>query len=127
MTRETPIPKSKKAHLAWQCARLWSFIICHSFSVILFLLAGCAVGPNYSRPPVTTPAVFRGDNAPTNASFADLDWWQVYQDTTLQALVREGFTNNYDLRMAMSRVEQARALAMQARSQFVPSVNYSGT
>ena len=72
-----------------------------------------------------SPKTFRGDNAPTNKSFADLDWWNVYQDTTLQGLIREAFTNNYDLRIAFARVEQARALAMQARSQFVPSVNYN--
>lgn len=89
-------------------------------------LAGCAVGPNYKRPPVDSPASFRSDNSPTNASFADLAWWQVYQDDTLQALVREAFTNNYDLRAAVARVEQSRALAMQARAQFVPSVNYDG-
>jgi multidrug efflux system outer membrane protein len=57
---------------------------------------------------------------------AELSWWQVYQDATLQALVREAFTNNYDLRITLARVEQARAVAMQARSQFVPSVSYNG-
>jgi outer membrane protein, multidrug efflux system len=91
------------------------------------LLAGCAVGPNYKRPQVDSPAVFRDDNAATNTSFADLDWWKVYQDNNLQALIREAFTNNYDLRIAMTRVEQSRAVAMQARSQFVPNAGYSGT
>jgi multidrug efflux system outer membrane protein len=56
-----------------------------------------------------------------------LAWWQVYQDERLQALVREAFTNNYDFRIAATRVEQARAIAMQARSQFVPSATYGGT
>jgi len=93
----------------------------------LVLLAGCSVGPNYQRPVVVSPAVFRGDTTPTNSSFADLDWWQIYQDRNLQALVLEAFTNNYDLRIAVTRVEQARALAIQARSQFVPDVNYNGT
>jgi multidrug efflux system outer membrane protein len=60
-------------------------------------------------------------------SYADLTWWEVYEDATLQTLIRDALANNYDLRIAMARVEQARALAMQARSQFVPSVNYSGT
>jgi multidrug efflux system outer membrane protein len=90
------------------------------------VVAGCAVGPNYKRPPVDSPSVFRDDNAPANASFADLNWWQVYQDTNLQALVREAFTNGYDLRIAVARVEQARAVAMQARAQFVPNVDYNG-
>jgi multidrug efflux system outer membrane protein len=90
------------------------------------LLAGCAVGPDYRRPSADAPAVFRDDPAATNTSFADLKWWQVYQDDTLQTLVREAFTNNYDLRIAVTRVEQARAAAMQARAQFVPNVNYNG-
>src|SRR5690348_10389687 len=89
------------------------------------LFTGCAVGPNYKRPPVESPKTFRGDNAPTNKSFADLEWWNVYQDARLQALIREAFTNNYDMRIAFARVEQSRALAMQARSQFVPSVDYN--
>ncbi len=94
--------------------------------VIFGLLAGCAVGPNYKRPPINSPAEFRGDNQFANISFKELDWWQVYEDPTLQALTREALTNNYDLRIAMARVEQAQAVAMQARARFVPSVEYSG-
>ena len=115
---------------AWCLSGAWSLVFGSSLvfgAWCLVFLSGCAVGPNYKRPVVVSPAVFRGDGAPTNSSFADLDWWQVYQDTTLQALVREAFTNNYDLRIAVARVEQARALALQARSQFVPSVSYDGT
>src|SRR5882724_1521421 len=88
--------------------------------------SGCAVGPNYKRPKVDSPAVFRDDNAVTNSSFADLDWWQVYRDDSLQALVREALTNNFDLRIAVTQVDQAREVAMQARSQFVPNVSYNG-
>ncbi|HUD45769.1 MAG TPA: efflux transporter outer membrane subunit [Candidatus Baltobacteraceae bacterium] len=95
-------------------------------ALTLSLLAGCAMGPNYKRPPIDSPPVFRDDNAPTNTSFADLDWWQIYRDDILQGLIREALTNNYDLRIAVTRVEQARQVAAEARSQFVPSVNYSG-
>jgi multidrug efflux system outer membrane protein len=101
------------------------FLVLGFWSLVFF--SGCAVGPNYKRPSIESPGVFRGDTAPTNNSFADLDWWRVYDDPALQGLVREAFTNNYDLRIAMTRVEQARALAMQARSQFVPSVTYNAT
>ena len=90
------------------------------------LLAGCAVGPNYQRPVIDSPAGFRGGTAATNGPAAELAWWQVYKDATLQGLIGEAFTNNYDLRIATTRVEQARALAMQARAQFVPSVEYNG-
>jgi multidrug efflux system outer membrane protein len=90
-------------------------------------LAGCAVGPNYKRPVIDSPAAFRVENQATNGAYAELSWWEVYNDDTLQALIREALTNNYDLRIAVARVEQAQAIAMQARSQFVPSVGYNGT
>lgn len=101
-------------------------LVCGAGALVLVLLAGCAVGPNYHRPTVDSPSTFRDDLSPSTNSFADLAWWQVYQDDTLQALVRDAFTNNYDLRIAVARVEQAAAVAAQARSQFVPSVNYNG-
>lgn len=91
----------------------------------LCLLSGCAVGPNYKRPTVDSPTAFRTESPATNRPYAELAWWEVYKDDTLQALIREALTNNYDLRIAMTRVEQERALAMQARSQFVPSLNYN--
>src|SRR5580698_2892656 len=72
------------------------------------LLPGCAVGPNYKRPAVNTPETFRGETPLSTNSFADLPWWQVFHDEQLQSLIREALTNNYDLRIAVSRVEQAR-------------------
>ena len=91
----------------------------------LALIAGCAVGPDYKRPAVNAPTDFRGQsNAATN-SFADLPWWQVFDDENLQNLIRRALTNNYDLRIAMSRVEQERAIVAEARSGFFPQVNYA--
>jgi multidrug efflux system outer membrane protein len=90
------------------------------------LISGCAVGPNYKRPVIDSPEVFRGETTLGTNSFGDMDWWAVYQDPRLQALIREALTNNYDLLIATARVEEERALADQARSQFVPSLEYSG-
>ena len=98
-----------------------------AFLGAVLLLSGCAVGPNYKRPSVESPEVFRNGNQSANAPYSDVAWWEVYKDDALQALVWEAFTNNYDLRIAMARVEEAEAIAMQARSQFVPSVTYNGT
>ncbi len=92
-----------------------------------FLVSGCAVGPNFMRPWVNTPENFR--SAPTSAapaSFADLPWWQVFEDVKLQNLIQQALANNYDLRIAVSRVEQARQIAAQARAQYFPQVNYDG-
>jgi outer membrane protein, multidrug efflux system len=94
---------------------------------VFALLSGCAIGPNYKRPVIDSPANFRSDTASGTNSFGDLEWWTVYHDPILKSLIREAFTNNYDLLIATARVEQERALAAQARSQFVPNLEYSGT
>ena len=96
------------------------------FGVWTFFLTGCAVGPNYKRPPITAPEIFRGETETSTNSFANLPWWQVFHDGTLQNLIRTALTNNFDLRIAVTRVEQARAVAAQARSQFFPQLNYAG-
>lgn len=91
------------------------------------LMSGCATGPDYKRPTMESPAQFRNvpDAVSTN-SFADLPWWDVYKDETLKALIYTALTNNLDVRIAAARVEQARALSAQARSQYMPSVGYAG-
>jgi multidrug efflux system outer membrane protein len=76
---------------------------------------------------VSAPAAFRGETGPREAaSLADLPWWEVFDDPALQGLVREALAGNYDLRIAVARVEQARALAGVARAEFFPWVNYQG-
>ena len=103
--------------------RKLSFVPALTFVV----LAGCVVGPKYTPPAAPTPPTFRGqEGAAQPASIADLPWWEVFQDRTLQALVRTAIANNRDLRMAATRVEQARELASQARSQYRPSAGYEG-
>ena len=98
-----------------------------SLGYVALTLAGCAVGPNYQRAAVNAPAGFRdATNSTSLDSLADLPWWQVFKDPVLQDLVRVALTNNYDLQIILTRVDQARALQMQARSQFLPQVGYAG-
>ncbi len=91
------------------------------------LISGCAVGPNYRRPAIDAPAIFRGqEGAAQQASLADLPWWQVFKDDSLRDLIKTALTNNYDLRVAVRRIEQARAIEVQTRSQFFPQIGYEG-
>jgi multidrug efflux system outer membrane protein len=87
--------------------------------------AGCAaVGPNYKRPEMAPPAAYRG--APPTAgaeSLGDMPWWKVFDDEALQALIKEALTNNLDLRVAVARVQEARALSGVAKSFLYPEVN----
>lgn len=99
------------------------------------VLMGCAVGPNYHRPAVRTPNSFRdlADNPQLQAqtaSYADLPWWQVFQDPKLQELIRTALRQNYDLQLASERINAARAQLAITRSSLVPQVsgnaNFSG-
>ncbi|HWY30666.1 MAG TPA: efflux transporter outer membrane subunit [Candidatus Acidoferrum sp.] len=92
----------------------------------LALLGGCAVGPNYHRPAVNLPEGFRFAGNQTANSFGDLPWWQVFKDPILQGLIGTALTNNYDLKQAVSRVEQAGYMVTVANSAFFPQIGYGG-
>jgi multidrug efflux system outer membrane protein len=97
-----------------------------STAAAVVLFAGCTVGPNFESPDADLPGSFRGDANASSESIADLPWWKVYRDPKLQSLIKEGLANNQDLRIAISRVEQARQIANQTRSLALPSIGYSG-
>jgi len=87
----------------------------------------CAVGPDYARPAVESPAEYRGVVTPPDAaSIADVPWWEVFQDDVLQQLVLEALSANYDLKTAVYRVEQATAQVGVAQSPFYPQLSYQG-
>jgi len=101
--------------------------LCSAACILCLLLAaGCAVGPNYKAPDAHAPAAFRGEQSSTTNSIGDLPWWQLFQDPTLQTLIQTALTNNYDLRAAVARVEESRALLAQSRSEFYPQLTYQG-
>lgn len=110
-------------------------------TVLLFGLAACTVGPNYKRPSVNVPVTYRdpaqeqptpsGDSGPrdsTNkaASLGDEKWWDVFQDKELQGLIRSALANNFDVRIAASRVLQARAQLGITRADQLPTLNAGG-
>jgi len=101
--------------------------------IMLGTMAGCMIGPNYHKPAVQTPGVFRdlSDNPRAQASsFADLRWWQVFQDPQLQELIRTALKENYDLQLATERISAARAQVTITRSSLFPQVgagaNFAG-
>ena len=79
-------------------------------------IGGCKVGPNYQRPAVTVPDQYRGvaptasqQQQPAGEPFAEMKWESVFQDEVLQGLIKEALTNNYDMRIAATRILQAQA------------------
>jgi len=84
------------------------------------------VGPNYERPQPPTPPAHRfAEGTPSEASLADLPWWDVMKDPVLLKLVREALANNLDLRTATARVAEARAQYGIAKSFLFPEVGVS--
>ena len=82
------------------------------------------MGPDYLRPKILIPENHRFSLEPTKAeSLADLPWWELFRDPALQELTREALNNNYDLRIAAARVEEARAQIGIARSFLYPQIN----
>ncbi len=92
------------------------------------LLVGCAVGPKYHRPAVQTPNAFRDVTTDSQqqaqaASYADLPWWQVFNDPKLQELIRTALQQNYDLQLATERINAARSQVAITRSSLFPQVS----
>ncbi len=89
----------------------------------LALAAGCAVQPDYRRPPVELPAAWKESaQNPANAAPGG-NWWRIYGDPALEALVAEALERNSDLVRAAARVDEARALVAQSEAAFYPSVD----
>lgn len=87
--------------------------------------SACTVGPNYQRPKVDAPASYRGatPEQTSGESLADEKWWTVFQDAQLQSLIRVALKQNYDVRVAATRVLQAQAQIVIARSNEFPNVS----
>src|SRR5215471_15804266 len=95
-------------------------------TVLSILLTGCAVGPNYHRPLVSTPEHWAASNAQGTKPGAPVDvdqWWRSFHDTELDSLIQRAVTANYDLAQASARVSEARASVGTARSSYSPQVN----
>jgi outer membrane protein, multidrug efflux system len=95
---------------------------------IALLASGCTVGPNYKRPIVAVPGSYRGmipeQTTQTQiASLGDQKWWEIFQDEQLRAFIRTALQQNYDLRIAASRVIEAQAQVGITRADQFPSLS----
>jgi len=95
---------------------------------VAFLLSGCTVGPNYKRPTVAVPTAYRGalpDSTPQTetASLGDQKWWDIFQDEQLRTLIRVALQQNYDVRIAASRILEAKAQLGITRADQFPTVS----
>ena len=87
-------------------------------------LAGCTVGPDYRRPTVPVPAHWSEAAASEHAaSPVPADWWKLYGDPKLDALIRRALRANLDLAGAADRMREARAMLRAQRAASWPRVD----
>lgn len=97
-------------------------------ALLCLLWAGCTAGPNYHRPPVSVPTVYRGEAPvsppqPSTVSLGNEKWWTVFNDPLLQQLIRTALKQNYDIQIAATRVLQAQAQLGITRSNQFPALS----
>lgn len=89
---------------------------------IFLLLCTCMVGPNYKRPTVTTPQTWRFHDNETK-EITNTKWWEQFGDTVLNQLLIDAFRENYDIKIASSRIEEFRGRLKTTRSALFPQVS----
>jgi multidrug efflux system outer membrane protein len=92
-------------------------------ALLMLVLAGCAVGPKYSRPDTGKRDAY-AQAAEATDSITNMKWWDVYQDTVLQSLIKTAIAQNLDLKIAVARVEQAQAIAGFNKANLWPFLDY---
>jgi outer membrane protein, multidrug efflux system len=89
--------------------------------ILILSLVACRVGRDYQRPDLALPAQFKAGNSDTG-SVADMEWKKFFTDATLQSLIESALQGNFDLQLAMRRVDEAQAYLKQARVNWTPTV-----
>jgi multidrug efflux system outer membrane protein len=93
----------------------------------LLVISACAVGPDFVKPEPLMPERYRSELQPAEAaSFAELPWWEVFDDPNLRDLISAALQNNYDLATTAYRVEAARHQVGVTRSEIFPQASYQG-
>ena len=95
--------------------------------LVLVFVAGCKIGPNYKQPNYNLGKNYRNSGQADSISFADTSWTYLFKYPVLLVLIRKGLENNFDLKIAFERVNQARAVFKQARADIWPNLGASGT
>jgi outer membrane protein, multidrug efflux system len=97
------------------------------FLVSALLAAGCTLGPDYQRPDVPVPEGWRQMDTAEQESLANTPWWELFQDPELLRLIEIALAENQDLKIAVERIEEARAFYGFQRADLFPKVDLSAS
>ena len=93
--------------------------------LLLISLSGCTLGPDFVKPDMTPPASYRTDIMPA-VSADELKWWELFDDPVLYDLVTVALENNKDVKLAVSRMDEARASLGFTRADQFPRLDLQG-
>nr|WP_321450886.1 TolC family protein [uncultured Carboxylicivirga sp.] len=95
------------------------------FLSLVFIFVGCKIGKRYEAPEIKMPDTYQSNISDTS-NIANLEWWDVYNDSILVKYINQALENNQDLKIAISRVEEYRSLRRISESDLFPSIKISG-
>lgn len=99
--------------------------------VVMLLLGGCSVGPDYQRPAMAMPVHYKEARGWQQATPLDAqskgEWWAVYHDATLSGLLNQVSISNQNVANYAAQYRQAQALASASRAALFPSLGYDGS
>ncbi len=94
------------------------------FILLVFIVSGCTITGELPQAQLETPEQYRFSDHQTD-SLLNLEWWNLVQDDELKELIILGLQQNKDVRIAASRIEQARAALGYAKADQFPSLDVS--
>jgi multidrug efflux system outer membrane protein len=101
--------------------------------VVILILAifpvGCLVGPKYQKPEEQKVNTYQNGtaSADTLATVVNVKWFDLFNDEVLKGLINKGLENNYDMKIAMARIERTRAELGYTKADLLPAIGYSAT
>lgn len=97
-----------------------------SLALAALVIAGCAVGPTYQRPDPVLPGAFPEDSSLSGGQYIGLDWWKLYNDTQLSALIDAALSRNVDLALAAAQIQEAEAVVRETGAAVLPEIDVNG-
>ncbi|KJF45419.1 efflux transporter outer membrane subunit [Draconibacterium sediminis] len=100
----------------------YSLITC-LFGMFIF---SCNVHEKFTQPEIEIQETYT-DAAADSSSFSDVDWWQIFNDSMLISLIREGLENNLQVQNMATSIKQSELQYEIAKTMLIPAVNYGGS
>jgi multidrug efflux system outer membrane protein len=92
---------------------------------VFIALSSCKIQKDYVAPQIEEVSNYRNNITTDTTNFANISWWEIFNDKTLVSLIDEGLNNNLTLKNTVSLIKQSQLQLEIAETQLYPSVNYS--